>query len=136
MPHNAARPDAARAAGLLGAALGIAEGSAISWMTKGACIECPDTDCSPSEGEPGEDAKVVSRVYPVTKTCLAHALSRHEDGVWGGTTERERRVVCSYVASRELGRSGSSTVSSQLASATGAGRRGTQQKVATTIRTT
>lgn len=37
-------------------------------------------------------AKAFCAVCPVVEPCLAHALRRPEtDGVWGGTTEAERR---------------------------------------------
>lgn len=32
-----------------------------------------------------------SRRCPVRRSCLAAALSRHEHGVWAGTTEDDRR---------------------------------------------
>lgn len=39
-------------------------------------------------------AKVFCTGCPVRTECLAHALDqRIEDGVWGGTTERERRAM-------------------------------------------
>jgi len=100
-----APPGAARTTGSLRAASGIVAGSALYWMTEGACIERQDIDWFPSEAESGEDAKAVCRACPVTAACLAHALARHEYGVWGGTTERERRVLRAYIASRPPGKS-------------------------------
>lgn len=39
-------------------------------------------------------AKSICRACPVLNTCLAQALDeRLEHGVWGGMTERERRVL-------------------------------------------
>jgi len=40
-----------------------------------------------------EQAKAVCRRCPVTDECLSWALATGQDhGVWGGTTEEERRV--------------------------------------------
>jgi WhiB family redox-sensing transcriptional regulator len=39
-------------------------------------------------------AKIICRGCPVRTECLADALdNRHEFGVWGGMTERERRAL-------------------------------------------
>lgn len=41
-----------------------------------------------------EEAKKICRKCPVMVECLAWALDkRHEDGVWGGLSEKERRVI-------------------------------------------
>ena len=86
--------------------LGIPEGSAISWMTDGACIERQDVDWFPNESELGDEAKAICRGCRVTAACLEHALARHEYGVWGGTTERERRTLRKFLGSRSTGKSG------------------------------
>jgi WhiB family redox-sensing transcriptional regulator len=40
------------------------------------------------------EARAFCRTCPVRMECLAHALDqRIEFGVWGGTTERERRAL-------------------------------------------
>ncbi|MEU4129328.1 WhiB family transcriptional regulator [Streptomyces wuyuanensis] len=40
------------------------------------------------------EAKAVCRRCPVARQCLEWALRRGPvDGIWGGTTERERRAV-------------------------------------------
>jgi WhiB family redox-sensing transcriptional regulator len=38
-----------------------------------------------------EQAKQVCRTCPVSKTCLRWALDSGDTGVWGGTTDEERR---------------------------------------------
>jgi WhiB family transcriptional regulator, redox-sensing transcriptional regulator len=38
-----------------------------------------------------EEAKQVCRTCPVSAACLRWALDSGDDGVWGGTTENERR---------------------------------------------
>ena len=39
-------------------------------------------------------AKAICEVCPVRQACLEHALAHRErEGIWGGTTERERRRI-------------------------------------------
>ena len=38
------------------------------------------------------EAKAMCAVCPVSKECLAWALAHVVHGIWGGTTERERRA--------------------------------------------
>lgn len=38
-------------------------------------------------------AKAICRQCPVALECLAWALEHHEAGVWGGTTQTERRYL-------------------------------------------
>lgn len=40
-----------------------------------------------------QEAKSVCRGCPVQTPCLEHALANGEVGVWGGTTDDERRVL-------------------------------------------
>lgn len=65
--------------------------STISWMAAGACVDAPQIDWFPSEGSDAEVAKAVCRACDVREQCLTQALARHEYGIWGGTTERERQ---------------------------------------------
>ena len=39
-----------------------------------------------------EEAKQICRTCPVCRPCLQWALDSGDDGVWGGTTEDERRT--------------------------------------------
>jgi len=67
-----------------------------SWRVDGACRDAPTVDFFPERAEPTEPAKAVCAVCPAhTRTaCLNHALSWPERvGVWGGTSERERRAM-------------------------------------------
>jgi WhiB family redox-sensing transcriptional regulator len=45
-------------------------------------------------------AKAVCRRCPVSQECLAWALASGQDGIWGGTTEDERRELRSSAAQR------------------------------------
>jgi WhiB family transcriptional regulator, redox-sensing transcriptional regulator len=41
-----------------------------------------------------ENAKAVCRVCEVQKNCLEYALTTNQDsGIWGGTSEEERRAI-------------------------------------------
>jgi hypothetical protein len=75
----------------------VATGSALSarmaWMTEGACLTRPEINWFPTDGDPADDAKAVCRWCSVHEQCLDQAIARHEYGVWGGTTEREREKL-------------------------------------------
>jgi WhiB family redox-sensing transcriptional regulator len=48
----------------------------------------------PDRGKPADRAKAVCATCPVWRECLEYALVGHErEGVWGGTTEKQRRVI-------------------------------------------
>jgi WhiB family redox-sensing transcriptional regulator len=72
---------------------GIPMGSSIAWMAEGACVARPEIDWFPTYGEPADEAKAVCGGCRVRETCLDQAIKRHEYGVWGGTTERERESL-------------------------------------------
>jgi len=63
------------------------------WASKGAC-RTSDPDALFVQGAAQNRAKAVCRSCPVRMDCLSHALDHKiEFGVWGGMTERERRVL-------------------------------------------
>jgi WhiB family transcriptional regulator, redox-sensing transcriptional regulator len=65
-----------------------------SWMTQGNCRNHPPTAFFPPDGVGVERAKKVCVDCPVAATCLEYALqNRIDHGVWGGTSERERRRI-------------------------------------------
>jgi len=47
----------------------------------------------PARGESVEEARTICSSCPVTDECLDFALENHCIGVWGGTTERQRRTM-------------------------------------------
>ena len=68
----------------------------ISWRQKGACQGLDPAVFFPDEGdeELAATAIAVCSTCDVRVACLEHALaSREKEGVWGGTTERERRRI-------------------------------------------
>src|SRR5690606_3263456 len=68
----------------------------ISWMDDGACVGADLDLFFPQRGDNDAvaAAKAVCATCPVTSECLEYALSeRVTHGIWGGTSERERRRI-------------------------------------------
>ncbi len=70
--------------------------TAVAWHLRGACkgldasIFYPDPDDEFQEAR----AKAICAGCEVREACLEHALTwREHTGVWGGTTELERRRI-------------------------------------------
>jgi WhiB family redox-sensing transcriptional regulator len=64
------------------------------WMTKGNCFERPPSEFFPSDGVGVDRARKVCDECPVKTECLEYALrNRIDHGVWGGTSERQRRRI-------------------------------------------
>ncbi len=67
-----------------------------TWRKRSACTGIDSDIFYPaSEDEAdAQEAKAICAVCPVQPACLEHALSlREREGIWGGTTERERRRI-------------------------------------------
>jgi WhiB family transcriptional regulator, redox-sensing transcriptional regulator len=66
-----------------------------TWPERALCRDMPDVQAKMFErGEAQDTAKLICRGCPVRTECLADALdARIEFGVWGGLTERERRML-------------------------------------------
>src|SRR6267378_7042504 len=65
-----------------------------TWMTEGKCRELPPSMFFPSDGVGVEVARRICAECPVRAACLEYALRNGIDhGVWGGTSERERRRI-------------------------------------------
>jgi WhiB family redox-sensing transcriptional regulator len=65
-----------------------------SWRERGACKGLDPQIFYPETEEDAVEAKRVCAECHVLTACLEHALSfREKEGVWGGTTERERRRI-------------------------------------------
>lgn len=63
------------------------------WTEAAACAGLDtDTFYALEEGQQRQ-AKAVCKSCPVIADCLTHALANNEEGIWGGTTENERRVM-------------------------------------------
>ena len=60
------------------------------WMTEGACYR---SDTTVFFDDPDE-ARAICATCPVIDLCAGYALTcREKDGVWGGLTEGQRRVM-------------------------------------------
>ncbi len=65
-----------------------------SWMATGNCNNHPPAVFFPSDGVGVEIAKEICGSCPVKEPCLAYALDHRVDhGVWGATSERQRRRI-------------------------------------------
>ncbi|TXS41786.1 WhiB family transcriptional regulator [Streptomyces sp. OR43] len=73
----------------------------MNWRVRGLCLrEDPELFFPVGSINSGpvtiqtEDAKAVCRRCPVMQRCLAWAVEMGPvEGIWGGTTERERRAL-------------------------------------------
>jgi WhiB family redox-sensing transcriptional regulator len=64
------------------------------WMAKGLCRSERPSTFFPSDGVGVEVARRICAECPVKAPCLEYALRNGIDhGVWGGTSERERRRI-------------------------------------------
>lgn len=64
------------------------------WMARGRCRFEPPATFFPSDGVGVEIAKRICATCPVKGLCLEYALEQRIDhGVWGGTSERQRRRI-------------------------------------------
>ena len=65
-----------------------------NWMGLGNCRDHPASTFFPSDGVGVEVARRICATCPVQAPCLEYALrNRVDHGVWGGTSERERRRI-------------------------------------------
>jgi WhiB family redox-sensing transcriptional regulator len=73
-----------------------------SWVLRANCVGIDAELFFPDRGEPTRHAKAVCAGCEVRAECLDYALETGQKfGVWGGTSERERRSL------RRIRRSGS-----------------------------
>jgi hypothetical protein len=65
-----------------------------AWRLHGRCRSVDPDTFFPPPAEPADFALALCRSCPVQAPCLAAALdSADGNGVWGGTTPRERRAM-------------------------------------------
>ena len=65
-----------------------------SWVSRANCVGIESQLFFPDRGEPTRHAKQVCQGCEVRAECLAYALATGQKfGVWGGTSERERRAL-------------------------------------------
>ncbi|WP_307851609.1 WhiB family transcriptional regulator [Micromonospora sp. C41] len=67
-------------------------GTVPTWHEDALCRQYPADLFFPERGENATYAKAICRRCPVRDRCLQWALDKREQhGVWGGTTEKDRR---------------------------------------------
>jgi WhiB family transcriptional regulator, redox-sensing transcriptional regulator len=70
------------------------EAAMTAWMADGLCRTHPPATFFPSDGVGVDRARKICAGCPVQAPCLEYALEHRIDhGVWGGTSERERRRI-------------------------------------------
>lgn len=66
----------------------------MQWMRDGECRNFPASAFFPSDGVGVDAARKICDTCKVKSQCLEYALdARIDHGVWGGTSERERRRI-------------------------------------------
>jgi WhiB family redox-sensing transcriptional regulator len=63
------------------------------WVSDALCAERDPEVFYPEKGERSEPAIAICRQCPVRRACLDYALDHNEYGVWGGTSETQRRQI-------------------------------------------
>lgn len=65
-----------------------------AWQAEGACRGLDPDLFFPQRGQSLTTARAVCAACPVKEECLDFAVEHHEEfGVWGGSSERERRQL-------------------------------------------
>jgi WhiB family redox-sensing transcriptional regulator len=63
-----------------------------TWRNRAACRGLDPEVFFPTSEDEAEEARSICAMCAVRQMCLEHALvHREHEGIWGGTTERERR---------------------------------------------
>lgn len=65
----------------------------MSWWVDALCAEVGGDFWHPEKGGSTKAAKAICADCPVIAGCLEYALANNVDGIWGGTSERERRAL-------------------------------------------
>lgn len=64
----------------------------LTWQGSARCVEVDPEIFFPERGGSSKAARAVCSDCPVRLECLRYALANREQfGIWGGTSERERR---------------------------------------------
>jgi WhiB family transcriptional regulator, redox-sensing transcriptional regulator len=76
--------------------------ASLTWMSRGACQgEDPELFFPIAAEGPAllqiNTAKAVCRGCAVAAACLAYALQTRQAGIWGGTTQEERRAMTAQI---------------------------------------
>lgn len=63
------------------------------WMADAACAQVDPQLWFPEKGGSSREAKRICQACPALQKCLAYALEHDELGIWGGTSERQRKQL-------------------------------------------
>lgn len=63
------------------------------WRDNAACRGKPTRLFFTELGEPLDEARAICATCPVINRCLEEGVINNEIGVWGGTSDRERRLI-------------------------------------------
>jgi WhiB family redox-sensing transcriptional regulator len=63
------------------------------WVRDALCAQTDAEEFFPNAGESHHRAVAICRQCPVRRACLDYALDHNEYGVWGGTSETQRRQI-------------------------------------------
>lgn len=63
------------------------------WMADAVCRETDPDLWFPELGSTAKAAKRICGRCPVAAECLAYAIEHQEMGIWGGTSEKQRRRI-------------------------------------------
>jgi WhiB family transcriptional regulator, redox-sensing transcriptional regulator len=92
----------------------------LSWMSRGACQQADPELFFPVAAGTGpaarqvEAAKAVCGPCAVRANCLSYALEAMPEGIWGGTTQEERRAARGRLFSRRVSAQSRDTVSASM----------------------
>lgn len=75
----------------------------VDWQARAACADVDPEIFFPERGGSSRAARAVCARCEVRMQCLEYALKNKEQfGIWGGTSERERRRIRKERAARRL----------------------------------
>lgn len=86
----------------------------LSWQAQANCVGVDPDIFFPERGASTKEAKAICAACSVREDCLEYALANGEKfGIWGGTSERERRRLRRARAAQRRARE--STMRNQVA---------------------
>lgn len=63
------------------------------WMADAACAQVDPELWFPEKGGSSAAAKRICQSCPVLQQCLGYAVEHFELGVWGGTSDKQRKAM-------------------------------------------
>lgn len=76
------------------ASAGLFDDPDLDFMRNGLCAQTDPEEFFPEQGGSSKTAKSICARCDVRPDCLAYALATDQrHGIWGGTSERERRTL-------------------------------------------